>query len=69
MELAQDHVVWQALVLAVLDLLVLALENYLICKMDPREIACENGSWILLVHNRVQWRVVLDVVVVLRSDA
>jgi hypothetical protein len=68
MELTQDHVLW-ALVLAVLNLLVLLPENYLICKMDLREMGCEDGRWILLAHDRVQWRVVLDLVVGLRSDA
>jgi len=41
MELAQDRVQWQALVLAVLKLLVLLPESWLISKMDLREIGCE----------------------------
>lgn len=57
LELAQDHVVWWTLVLAVLNHLVLAPENYLICKMDLKEVGCEDGRWVLLTHDRVQWRV------------
>jgi len=45
MELAQDCVQWQALVLAVLSLLVLLPECKLISKMDLREISCVNGRW------------------------
>ena len=53
-ELAQDRVQWQALVLAVLNLLVLLPESELISKMDLREIGCEDGRWIELAQDRVQ---------------
>jgi hypothetical protein len=48
MELAEDRVQWQALLLAVLNLLVLLPESYLISKMDLREIGCEDGRWVEL---------------------
>jgi len=41
MELAQDRVQWQALLLAVLNLLVLLPDGKLIGKMDLREIGCD----------------------------
>jgi len=47
---------WQALVLAVLNLLVLLPESWLINKMDPREIVCEDGRWMELAQDRVQWQ-------------
>jgi len=56
MELAQDRVQWQALVLAVLNLLVLLPESKLISKMDLRETGCEDGSWMELTQDRVQWQ-------------
>jgi len=52
MELAQDCVLWQALVLAVLNLLVLLPESKLISKMDLREIGCEDGRWLELAQDR-----------------
>jgi len=54
MELAQDRVRWQALVLAVLNLLVLFSENLLISEMDLRETGCEDGRWMELAQDRVQ---------------
>ena len=53
MELAEDRVQWQALVLAVLNLLVLLPENQLISKMGLREIGCEDGRWMELAQDRV----------------
>jgi len=55
MELAQDHVLWWALVLVVLKLSVLLPESYLIIKMDLMEIGCEDGSWMELAQDHVQW--------------
>ena len=55
MELAQDRVKWQALVLAVLKLLVL-LPELLISKMDLREIGCEDGRWMELAQDRFKWQ-------------
>jgi len=43
MELAEDHVQWWALVLALLNHCVLLPESQLISKMDPMEIGCEDG--------------------------
>jgi len=72
MELAQDRVQWQALVLAVLKLLVLLPESWLISKMDLREIGCEDGRWMELAQDRVQWRVlalsVLNLLVLLPTS-
>ena len=69
MELVQDRVQRQALVLAVLNLLVLLPEGYVISKMDLREIGCEDVRWIELAQNRVQWQalafVVLNLLVLL----
>ena len=56
MELAYDHVRYQALVLAALNLLVLLPESWLISKMDLREIGCDNGSWMEVAQDRVQWQ-------------
>ena len=59
MELAQDRVQWQALVLAVLNLLVLLPESQLISELDLKEIGCENGRWMELAQDRVQWQALL----------
>ena len=56
MELGQDHVQMQALVSAVLKLLVLLPESYLIGKMDLREICCEDWRWMELAQDCVQWQ-------------
>jgi len=45
---------WQALVLAVLSLLVLLPECKLISKMDLREIGCEDWRWMELAQDCVQ---------------
>jgi hypothetical protein len=44
MELAQEHVQWRDLVLAMSKLRVLLPESYLIRTMDFQEIGCEDGS-------------------------
>ena len=49
MELAQDCVLWWALVLALLKLCVLLPESYF-SKMDLMEIRCEDGSWMELAQ-------------------
>jgi len=43
----------QVSVLAVLNLLVLLPESYLISKLYLKEIGCEDGSWIELAQVRV----------------
>ena len=55
MELAQDRVQWRALVLAVLNLRVLPPESQLISKIYLREIGCEDGRWIELAQDLVEW--------------
>ena len=44
MKLAQGHVQWWALVLAVLNRCVLLPESKLISKKDLMEIGCEDGK-------------------------
>ena len=46
---------WWAFVLAVLNLRVLLPGSRLISKMDLRYISCEDGRWIELAQDRVQW--------------
>jgi hypothetical protein len=52
MELAQDHVQWRAVVLAVLNLQALLPE----IQLDLREMGCEDGRWMELAQDHVQWR-------------
>jgi hypothetical protein len=44
------------LVSAVLNLQVLLSESKLISKMELRETGCEDGRWMELAQDRVQWR-------------
>jgi hypothetical protein len=55
-ELAFDSVHCRALELAVLNLWVMASENWLISKLYLRDIIRENGRWMELGHDRLQWR-------------
>jgi len=41
--------------IAVLNRCVLLPESYLISKLDLMEIGCEDGSWMELAQDRVQW--------------
>jgi hypothetical protein len=51
---------WQTSVIAVLNIRVLLPE--LISKMDLTEIGCEDGRWMELAQDRVQWGAVVFVV-------
>lgn len=55
MELAQGHVQWWALVLAMLNLCVLLPDSKLISKKDLKEIGCEDGKWMELAEDHVKW--------------
>jgi len=72
MELAQDRVQWQVLLLAVLKLLVLLPESWLISKMDFGEMGCGDGMWMELAQDRVQWQAlvlaVLNLLVLLQES-
>jgi hypothetical protein len=54
------------LLLVVLNLRVLLPERQLISEMDLREMGCEDGRWMELAQDRVQWRALLLVVLNLR---
>jgi hypothetical protein len=41
-------------------------ESYLISKMDLREMGCEDGRWMELAQDRVQWRAFVLAVLNLR---
>jgi hypothetical protein len=41
-------------------------ESYLISKMDLREMGCEDGRWMKLAQDRVQWRALALAVLNLR---
>jgi hypothetical protein len=55
MELALDRVQWRTLLLAVLNLRVLLPGSRLTCKLDLREVACEDGR-MELAHGHMEWR-------------
>jgi hypothetical protein len=49
-----------------LNLRVLLPESQLISKMDLREMGCEDGRWMELAQDRVQWRALMLAVLNLR---
>jgi hypothetical protein len=55
MELAEDRVQWQALVLAVLNLLVLLPESLLITKIDLGGVCYGDRRGMEVAQDRVQW--------------
>jgi hypothetical protein len=66
MELAQDRVQWRALVSEVLNLRVLLPGNFIIGKVDIKELGCEDRRWMELAQDRVQWRALVILALNLR---